>query len=360
MKNIFFLLSVLVLFSCNGGNTAQEPDFIPDEVLFDQEKTDESHEGTMEATSLSATIDDTYNAFYLGHSYRITDREVEGKPVFEYVERLKMGWELSHTGEIRSGIYNGDEYVFVEFLDKLGRSRWTLEGDYVPSGQLGVVVGQAASLYSDADYGKITNDILPSKSLVLIHTTDNNNSSEFYKIHATIFDGEGFPRLWNKYIARADVSIRTADVQSIIPYYYYLVVANNSDFAKTAAGVAQMKNYLDLARGYGSSVFISEIDQAYKTQFPVGSTSGSALSESDFDVVSYSDSGFINDDRVNIRNLPTTSGSTVMGQLNNGDDIVIIARTESKVSVQGMNDYWYKISSPVRGWVFGEFVTLDK
>jgi len=63
---------------------------------------------------------------------------------------------------------------------------------------------------------------------------------------------------------------------------------------------------------------------------------------------------------VNVRNIGSTGG-TVVTTLKRGDIIDVIDKSKHMSDVDGVSDYWYKITLPKKktGWVFGQFISFE-
>jgi hypothetical protein len=69
--------------------------------------------------------------------------------------------------------------------------------------------------------------------------------------------------------------------------------------------------------------------------------------------------GHINNNNVRIRSNPDTN-SEILGHLNIGDLVTIIDKTENKIKIDHIENYWFKIitSENIVGWIFGEYLYL--
>jgi len=62
---------------------------------------------------------------------------------------------------------------------------------------------------------------------------------------------------------------------------------------------------------------------------------------------------------LNVRNIPSTGGVIVLS-LKRGDVVETIDKSKSKVEIDGLTDYWYKIKKEDKtGWIFGAYVSFD-
>jgi len=88
--------------------------------------------------------------------------------------------------------------------------------------------------------------------------------------------------------------------------------------------------------------------------------------------------GKITADNVRYRKFPTTDdnyngkGNEILGKYNKGQELEILLRSESKVKIGDMNDYWYMVKDvndiPISitgwpymyGWVYGAFLDIEE
>lgn len=63
---------------------------------------------------------------------------------------------------------------------------------------------------------------------------------------------------------------------------------------------------------------------------------------------------------LNVRNI-ASSGGTVIATLKRGDIVDVIEKSQHPSEIDGVSDYWYKITLPKNktGWVFGKFITFE-
>lgn len=64
------------------------------------------------------------------------------------------------------------------------------------------------------------------------------------------------------------------------------------------------------------------------------------------------------DNRINVRNSPSTKNSKVLYQLNAGDEITVFSSIGDKSFSDGVLNYWYKISQDNEEWINAEFVYI--
>jgi hypothetical protein len=73
---------------------------------------------------------------------------------------------------------------------------------------------------------------------------------------------------------------------------------------------------------------------------------------------------YINDDDVNIRNLPSIKEGLVISKTNTGEKIRVIRRTEEKDTINNINTYWFMVdfgkTRNISGWVFGKYISFAK
>jgi len=63
---------------------------------------------------------------------------------------------------------------------------------------------------------------------------------------------------------------------------------------------------------------------------------------------------------LNVRNI-SSSGGTVVASLKRGDIVDVVEKSQHPSDIDGVSDYWYKISLPKKksGWVFGQFISFE-
>ncbi|MCQ2575937.1 MAG: SH3 domain-containing protein [Treponema sp.] len=64
--------------------------------------------------------------------------------------------------------------------------------------------------------------------------------------------------------------------------------------------------------------------------------------------------------RINLRTLPSTSGS-VVGQIDDDTIVTLIASTKGKYTIDGIEDFWYQVSANnMSGWLFGGYLKIEE
>ncbi|HTZ52546.1 MAG TPA: hypothetical protein VMF68_12845, partial [Spirochaetia bacterium] len=81
--------------------------------------------------------------------------------------------------------------------------------------------------------------------------------------------------------------------------------------------------------------------------------------------------GTVNDDRVNLRDLPDVKHGKVLRKLSRGDEVQILKKTVEEETISGRTSVWYRLGVPygdvgqgmqspdVNGWVFGAYVDVQ-
>lgn len=78
---------------------------------------------------------------------------------------------------------------------------------------------------------------------------------------------------------------------------------------------------------------------------------------SDTSPVSQKNQVSISGGNVCFRTKPSLEGAK-LGLLQNGDSVRVLERTEKKLSVNGQEDYWYKVEQNGKiGWIFGKYLS---
>jgi hypothetical protein len=64
----------------------------------------------------------------------------------------------------------------------------------------------------------------------------------------------------------------------------------------------------------------------------------------------------VNDNNVNVRDLPDAVAGKVIGQLKLDDEVRVKEQTVSTYTISGETASWYRITEPLEGWVFGIYL----
>jgi hypothetical protein len=69
--------------------------------------------------------------------------------------------------------------------------------------------------------------------------------------------------------------------------------------------------------------------------------------------------GIVNSGNLKVRSKPDLD-SAIVGQLQTGDTVVVLERSETKIRIDDMKGYWYYVvKDALEGWAYGYFVSRD-
>lgn len=321
------LLIVLTAFALIGCNNSKEP----------------------EMTAPAVTEYPTVNAVYMLSVFKLT-----ADNTMERAGRIDVGTEmidLDNEVDIEDVAYKeirteefGDVYTYAAYV--------------MPNGVMGVVIKDDAVLYSEPKIDKPTSYIVPRQTILVVSPQADNG---FYEVVGWDFTVSGGKRVGPGYLETKNVSTKEADWFTAVLLYKASI--NENSVTKSALLRSAKDNY-------PVSVFKDEVLNALKDlEEPVISATDSEVvsdakgaGEVDMEMVSVSPTpAKVNDSSeksLNVRSLPSTSGS-VVGSLEPGDDITINGQSPGQDTIGGNTDYWYHISAPMEGWVFGSFLVTE-
>jgi hypothetical protein len=267
----------------------------------------------------------------------------EEKDLMKWVTALALG-EKVFVGESRKATYDYDKevYTYTKIRRTNGDEGYVTSLRVVPGNYLAVVTDERATQFRSPNAIDVSNTILTRKTVVVCYP--ETESGGFIKVAG--FDpwqpngGRYIPDT-NNYVRATALSRSDADIQSSI--LWQTAVALNATTEKV-----RRDTLLDMAiTTYPASVFYSEI----LAEANPGSSAGG-----DIGPITRPTTLKVNDDNVNVRDQAGTNGR-VVGYLHSGDTVTVTERTSQTFEINGQTSYWYKISSPVNGWVFGAFLT---
>lgn len=259
-----------------------------------------------------------------------------GVPEVKYINKhLTVGEEVAIVGEPVSALYRGDEreYSLIRYKDGEEREGYVRTPYIVPDSTFGVIANDQAVIYSSPKITAPTDTVLPRMSFVAVH--NDFKDADFVRI--SYANQENSYLYTDRYLKKTDVSTNEQDTASAVLYF----LAMKSD------GIAR-EELLRNASSMQSSIFMDQIAQAIAGSEPAP----------DYTVKEISRSAVVIGKKVNVRTAPTVSGSKVIGQLSTNDRILVNARTDELVEVDGARDYWYRIENPA-GWIFGHYIELE-
>jgi hypothetical protein len=250
---------------------------------------------------------------------------------------MPLGERIS-IGEGRKATYDNRVNEYVAIRRANGAEGFVRSTLVIPGTSLGVVTDDRATLYRSPSAIDVSNVILSRKTIVVCYPETEGGG--FIKVAGYDTERQAFIQSNNNYVRTTSISRKDPDVQSCILLQTALALDANTQKVRRDA-------LLDSALvDHPTSVFHSEIMAiVHPNAAPVVRT------------ITFTDRGSVIDDNVNVRDQPNISGR-VVGQVHNGDSISARERTAEMSQIGGDTDYWYKITSPMEGWVFGAFVSF--
>jgi hypothetical protein len=258
-----------------------------------------------------------------------------------WVESLSLGQEL----ELLKGAYKGSykekngketEYSLVKIKNDSGKEGYVIESLVAKEPILGVVSSDNATLYSQPRDTAISPTVLPVGNIVALWPVTGKN--DFYQV--TAYLGHDGALQKEKYILATDVSVRTQDVN------VRLLINAAASMPKKE----QKKKVLETIRAkYADTILAALVDdlRAEVEGDPAAAESAQAT-------VAVSGS-YRAVKPINVRDKPSTKGAVV--KVLEVDALMdVVSRTADTETIGSDTDYWYEISSPARGWVFGAFI----
>jgi hypothetical protein len=261
----------------------------------------------------------------------------------KWAAAMSLG-ERVRTGQVRKLTFSdGKVYEFLEIHRDNGSIGYTFTNRVALGGRLAVVVDDnGANLYRTPKAVDVSGVILSRKTVAVYYP--ETEVSGFVKVRALDPVRDAYVRTDNDYVRRNSLSFKESDIESSILLQTALTMKNEG--AEKVRKDALLKSALD---GFPDSVFYNEINEIVNP----GSTPQAATVKTE--PISHLLTGTINDDNVNVRDFPGTTGK-VVGTLNQYQNVTITEQTTETFVVGGQTERWFKITSPVEGWVFGAFV----
>lgn len=244
----------------------------------------------------------------------------------EFAETATLGDKVVVQGGIVKAKFDGKERDYYKVKLPSGKEGFIRANVLGIGGTLGVVKADGVLTYSEPRDVKVTDRSL-SRAQVAVVLKDGS-TDQF--IHVVGYeDAKDLP--FDLYVASSDVSINDVDLSAVI----LLTVA------KSQKNPAVKKNLLTAAvNKYSTSQFMDLVQAQLgpRATKPLAGTFA------------------VNDDNVNVRDLPNEAGSKVVGTLGNGQIVTVVEVTADSYTVGGKTAPWYRVQAPA-GWVFGTFLT---
>jgi hypothetical protein len=328
MKQIIIVfLTVCLFFSCQKKEEKQVPadetalaEFIPDEII------DVRHIG---ATGYALRINTSY--------YELENSTGNETDKTKWVDSMALGEKVT-TGIARRATFAGDGkvYNFIEVRREDGREGLAFATQIAEGGNIAVVIDEKANLYKSPKPIDVTGTILSRKTIVVYYPETENDG--YVEIKA--YDPAAQTNRQN-FIRMSSLSRKDIDVQSSILLQTALTLKNEgSEKNRRDALLDSALLY------YPNSEFYAEIQTLVNPNTEVVIKTEKS---SRYYMV-------VNDDRVNVRDLPDTITGKIIGQLNEDDEVVVSEQTSATYTIEGRSARWYHIMEPYNGWVFGIYL----
>jgi len=240
---------------------------------------------------------------------------------------------------------------YGKIRSEAGDEVWISSDYIVPNGMLGVVIADNATAYTKPAIDAASDWQITRTTVLTVYP---DSDEKFYQV-------VGWDEVQNKavaptYIKKELVSVKESDVWAAILLF---------KAGKSTNDITRVELLRTALQEFPNSVFNGDLEEALfaadpsLADFSKADSSGEVPEAvpAEISEVPLDNTGFINDDKVFVRETPSTNGK-ILTQLNNGDAIVIDKRTDLLVKVGDMQDYWFHLSSH-NGWVFGAFVTIQ-
>jgi len=267
-----------------------------------------------------------------GLSIASIEEGTDGNTASYQGKQLTIGEQVTVIGESIKAVYRENEREYSQIVYTTGEEQeGYIRTPYViTNSTFAVITDEEAIIYTSPKITNPTNTILPKMSFVAIH--NDFKDTKFVKV--TYTDQESSIIYENKYLKNTDVSVLEDDVVSAILFY---LATKQEGKAKT--------ELLKSAQQFAASLFLPAIEDALNEL-----TIGSVVEE-------ISAIGIVNDDNVNIRDLPSVETGNVVMTVNSRDKLDISGRTKKEFTIQGITARWYRTSTP-EGWIFGAFLDM--
>jgi hypothetical protein len=256
----------------------------------------------------------------------------------KWADSMALG-EKVLVGKTREATFAGDGkvYEFIEVRRDKGKDGLAFASQVAASGSLAVVVDEKANLYKSAKTIDVTGTILARKTVLVC--IPNTESGGFVEIKA--YDPEAQAYRQNHFIRTASISTRESDIQSSILLQTALTLKNEG--AEKIRKDALLESAL---LEYPNSAFNADIQALVNPNTAAVIRTEPAARRL----------MTVNDNNVNVRDLPDSVAGRVTGQLNMDDEVTVNEQTSAVYTIGEQSDRWYHITEPLNGWVFGVFL----
>ncbi|GHV53472.1 hypothetical protein AGMMS49579_12290 [Spirochaetia bacterium] len=266
--------------------------------------------------------------------YTLAEDTGAEKDTTKALEALSLGEQLTilDGGSPRKATnsYDNKPYDYTRVRRDTGKEGLVFANQIAAGGELAVVIDEKANLYRTPKNVDVTDNILPFKTiLVIFPETMKDNFIEF-----SAYDPEKTAYRKDVFIRTGAYSTRDDDVQASILLQTALALDAKEQVRREALLKAALEDYPD-------SAFTAEIRGIL---YP---GEGVAVQDSSYTYL------FVNDDNVNVREMPHET-SSVVAKLMAGTEVYVGSETVHTYTVGGLTDKWFYVNDT--GWVFGAFL----
>jgi len=248
----------------------------------------------------------------------------------EWQENLTLGDKVILLGGVIKEKYNGNERDYYKVKLPNGKEGFVRTSMLGVGGALGVVKADASFIYSEPRDVKVTDRTLGRGQLVVV--LKEGATDQFVPVVG--YEETKDLTVAGAFLVKEDVSINDVDVNTIILL----------SVAKAQKSPVLKKNLLTVASTkYSTSLFQDMVNAQLNLVTPPRAVKAAAGSYT------------VNDDNVNVRDLPNEKGSKVLGTLTKGKTVDVTETTAESYTVDGQTALWYHLKD--NGWVFGVFLT---
>lgn len=243
----------------------------------------------------------------------------------EYLTTIYFGEQVTLTGDKKEK----DERTYLKVMLSDGSEGWSDEYLFGVGGEIAVATG-TLPLYKRPDLATMQGKNFKKGDLLVLKPTKNKwrEAVGFEKKH------EGWVQ------DNSSISDQQEDILVCMLYQRAMNTEKPSDKKKQLETILSNPNL-------ASSDFVYLVRKAINN-------SVEEKEEEIPDVDIKDNELFIIATKLNVRSAPTIEAENVVFQVEKGNVVTIVKKADDRENVNGMEDYWYKISiEGQEGWIFG-------
>jgi hypothetical protein len=260
-------------------------------------------------------------------------------------ETDKTKWDASMAlgekvlvGNARKATFAGDGkvYDFIEIHRDTGSDGLAFASQIAEGGSLAVVTDDKTNLYKTPKTIDVTGTIISRKTVVVFFP--ETESGGFVEIKAYDPEAQAYRQ---SFVRASALSRRDSDIQSSV------LLQTAEPLKNEGADKIKKDALLEAALlEYPNSAFSADIQALVNPNT-------AAVIKTEPAAHSFMN---VNDNNVNIRDLPDQVAGRVIGQLHLYDEVRISEQTSAIYTIGGQSARWYHITEPYNGWVFGVYL----